>query len=291
MNHKKVIVAICMIALTSSNLFFTACIKKNKLTDAEISAVQDGSTADGTSQETQNLAEQAHTFGAPGMRLMNNAGMLSNCAHIDIDSSHAPGMPDTLTIDFGPTPCICHDNRYRQGQMIVIYTGKYRNPNAVIDIHFNNYSVGVSPTDMYAVDNSSTKHIVNNGLNANNYFSWTVTSSFIMHKSNNGGTISYTENKLRTQIAGTPMHFDWTDKFDISGSANGSAANGTSFTAQTESGHDLLRDMSCRKHFTEGKLDITPSGKSMITIDFGNGACDNSATITRNGVTRTITLR
>ena len=49
--------------------------------------------------------------------------------------------------------------------------------------------------------------------------------------------------------------------------------------------------MSCPKHFTQGELDITPSGKPTISIDFGNGACDNTATITRNGVTKTITLR
>ncbi len=280
-----------MILLTLSNLFFTACSKKNKLTDAEISAVQDGTSAEGTSQETQSLAEQAHTFGAAGMRMTSNCNLLSACVHIYSDSSHSFGTSDTLTIDFGSTPCICNDGRYRQGKVLVAYTGRYHSANAAIDIHFVNYSVGISPTDMFAIDNASFKHILNNGLSTNNYFSWTINSTFIIHKSNNGGTISYTENKVRTQIAGDPLHFDWTDKFEISGTASGTAANGTSFTAATAAGKNLIRDMSCRKHFTQGELDITPSGKSIITIDFGSGKCDNSATITRNGVTRTITLR
>jgi hypothetical protein len=48
--------------------------------------------------------------------------------------------------------------------------------------------------------------------------------------------------------------------------------------------------IGCRKHFTQGVLEHTPSGKAMRTIDYGNGACDDQATVTINGNTYTITL-
>jgi len=293
MNYKKIIVAACLMALTTSTLMFTSC-KKNKLTDAEISAVQDGTAADGTSQETQNLAEQAKMLGtgSNGMRMTSNFSMLSGCATITDDTINNGGNPDTLTVDFGASPCQCHDGRFRSGKIIITYTGHYHDPGAVIDLHFVNYQVGPSSSDMFAINNSSTKHIVNNGLyNSTTFCSWTITSNMSIVKPNGGGTITFSESKQRVQFAGDPNHHNVGNKFYVSGTANGTAANGTSYTAATASGKDLVRDMSCKKHFTQGELDITPSGKSMIAIDFGSGTCDNTATITRNGVTRTITLR
>ena len=70
MNYKKIIASFLLIALSTSSLLLTSC-KKNKLTDAEISAVQDGTAVDGTSQEVQTLAEQAQMLGHGngGMRL------------------------------------------------------------------------------------------------------------------------------------------------------------------------------------------------------------------------------
>jgi hypothetical protein len=290
MNSKHLFIALCIAGLAGITMFSTSCKKvKASISDTEASAAADNVTADGTSQETQNLAEQAHTLGASGMRLSSANDMLSACAVITIDSSNTGSIPDTMTITFGSSPCLCHDGRYREGTMVVTYTGKYRNPGAVIDIHFNNYAVGPTATDLYSIGNTSTKHIVNNGYNSSGFMSWNVTSTMYITKPA-GGTISYTDTKVRTQIAGNPTAHSWTNKFDISGTASGTAANGMAFTASTASGKDLIRDMSCPKHFTQGELDITPSGASTIAIDFGNGACDNSATITRNGVTRTITI-
>ncbi len=291
MQNKHLFIALCIAGLAGITMFTTSCKKvKASISDTEASAATDNVTADGTSQESQNLAEQAHSLGAAGasgMRLADANNLLSACATITIDSM---GTTDTMTIDFGSAPCICHDMRYREGKMIVSYTGKYHTPGAVIDIHYNNYAVGPTATDLYSIGNSSTKHIVNNGFNGSGFMSWNVTSSMYITKPA-GGTITYNESKIRTQIAGIATSYSSTNKFDISGTATGIAANGTSFSAATASGKDLIRDMSCRKHFTQGELDITPSGASTIAIDFGNGACDNIATVTRNGVTRTINLR
>ena len=291
MNSKHLFIALCFAGLAGATLFTTSCKKvKSSISENEVSAATDNVTADGTSQESQNLAEQAHLLGngSASLRLADANNLLSSCATITIDTL---GTTDTMTIDFGSTPCMCHDMRYREGQMIVSYTGKYHSPGAVIDIHYSNYSVGPSATDLYSIGNSSNKHIVNNGFNGSGFMSWNVTSSMSITKPAGGGTITYNESKVRTQIAGIATSYSSTNKFDISGTASGTAANGTAFTASTASGKDLIRDMSCRKHFTQGELDITPSGASTIAIDFGSGTCDNQATITRNGVTRTITLR
>ena len=46
----------------------------------------------------------------------------------------------------------------------------------------------------------------------------------------------------------------------------------------------------CRRHFTQGVLEHTPAGKATRYIDYGNGVCDNKATVTINGNTYAITL-
>jgi hypothetical protein len=291
MNYKKILVAGCMSALMISILTLPSC-RRTKITDAEIEAVGDNADAQGSSSETQTIADQAFALGkgSGSMRTSNNYSTLSGCATITIDTANSSNT-DTLTIDFGTSPCQCRDGRYRQGKIIVVYSDKYHTPGAIIDIYHNGYAVGKSTNDMKTFSNSSTKHIINKGYNAAGFMSWNVTSSISFTKANSGGTVTFSETKLRTQIAGLATGYSTTNKYSVSGTANGTAANGTSFTANTVSGNDLIRDMSCAKHFTQGALEITPSGKSLITIDFGSGTCDNTATVTRNGKTKTITLK
>jgi len=79
--------------------------------------------------------------------------------------------------------------------------------------------------------------------------------------------------------------------YAITGSASGTKASGASFTVNiTEA---LIRNMSsslCRRHFTQGKVELTPSGKATRFIDYGTGACDDQATVTINGNVYNITL-
>ncbi|MEN9523566.1 MAG: hypothetical protein RL065_1943 [Bacteroidota bacterium] len=291
MNYKKILVIGCVSALMISIVALQSC-RRSKITDAEIEAVSDNADAQGSSSETQTIADQAFAFGksSGNMRTSSNYSTLSGCATISIDTANSSNT-DTLTIDFGSSPCQCKDGRYRQGKIIVVYSDRYHTPGAIIDIYHNGYAVGKSTNDMKTFNNSSTKHIVNNGFNSSGFMSWNVTSNISFTKANGGGTVTFSESKLRTQIAGLATGYSTTNKYSVSGSANGTAANGTSFTANTVAGNDLIRDMSCAKHFTQGALEITPSGKSKVTIDFGNGTCDNTATVTRNGKTKTITLR
>ena len=52
---------------------------------------------------------------------------------------------------------------------------------------------------------------------------------------------------------------------------------------------NITRDLSCA-YITAGTLNIVPSNRPARLIDFGSGACDDVATVTKNGVTRVIHL-
>ncbi|MFM2225469.1 MAG: hypothetical protein RJA07_1671 [Bacteroidota bacterium] len=278
-------------ALFIGAITLSSC-RRTKITDAEVEAVGDQADAEGSSAETQTIADQANAAGKGNgsMRMSSSYSTLSGCATITIDTSNSSNA-DTITVDFGSSPCQCRDGRFREGKIIIVHTGKYHTPGAIIDIYHNGYGVGKTASDMKMFSNTSTKHIINNGYNSSGFMSWNVTSNISFTKPNGGGTVTFSETKVRTQIAGLATGYSSSNKYSVSGTASGTAANGTSFTANTVSGNDLIRDMSCPKHFTQGAIDITPSGKSTITIDFGNGTCDNTATVTRNGKTKTITLK
>lgn len=273
---------ILMMTLVLSSLNFISC-NKDRLTDDDLEAVNDNSTASGVSQEVQNITEQSITNSSN--MSFRSSGSLSSCVNITNDT-----INKVLTIDFGTSPCLCKDNRYRQGQIIASYTGKYRDSGTIINITFNNFYVG--PTSSYLVNVTGQKQITNNGHNSSNNLYWTITASLNIVKPNNGGTLTMTETKTREQIAGslTPTLFT-DDKFKVNGSCKGTTANGISYTATVVSGNELIRDMSCPKHFTQGQVDITLGGKPNTLLDYGTGACDNTATVTRNGKTKTINLK
>ena len=79
-------------------------------------------------------------------------------------------------------------------------------------------------------------------------------------------------------IQGFDTPLDWTDDvYQITGSFNGYNWWGTPFTANITT--PLIRKMSC--HWIDtGVITIVPSAAHNRVLDFGNGTCDNQATVT-----------
>ncbi len=104
----------------------------------------------------------------------------------------------------------------------------------------------------------------------------------------NGSTYTREFNRSRTQVAGddTPF-FIWDDEFTHEGIASGININGEPYSrAVTE---PLLKKRSCR-WFVQGIVQITVGSENAV-LDYGEGVCDDQATLTVNGETTTITLR
>ena len=118
-------------------------------------------------------------------------------------------------------------------------------------------------------------------------FSINVNGSIIKSAANGGGTITWTSTRQREWIGGESSPTWSDDVYLITGSASGTNAHGNTFTAQITI--PLRREIGCH-HFVSGRFDLTPTGKATRTIDFGNGACDDQATVTINGNVYNITL-
>ncbi|MCW3085663.1 MAG: hypothetical protein JWP12_3029 [Bacteroidetes bacterium] len=273
----------CLMIAATIGITFTACRKdKDEDKDADTSAAADNALAEGTYNDVVNISDQAasgslNTY----MTTENSSGMeqrdfMSACATITNDTI---SVPHILTIDFGPTNCLCTDARSRRGQIIVSYSGHYRDAGSTHTITFNNY---------YVNDNKimGTKTVLNNGLNSSGHSTFSITVNGQIQKAA-GGTITWTSNRTREWIVGESTSTWSDDVYLITGSASGTSAAGISFTLNITSA--LRREIGCR-HFVSGSFALTPSGKATRYVDYGTGGCDNSATVTINGNVYNITL-
>jgi hypothetical protein len=270
--------AFIILAITLS---LSAC-KRDK--DKNLDGDEGGYAADQARLEqsfddAQNISDEAAMTGSVSNYRTLDQSVLSHCATVTHDTI---SIPHTITIDFGPTNCLGHDGRNRRGQILVSYTGHYRDSGHVHTISFNNYFVNDNQL-------TGTKTVTNMGHNSlgQSYFTIAVNGSLIL--ANNAGTRSWTSTRTRTWTAGeaTPVRID--DEYTITGSGTVTRPNSTSFTINITS--PLLRALNCQ-WTKQGTIQITPSSASapVRTLDYGSGTCDNQATLTVNGNSTTITL-
>lgn len=269
------------LAIGLISLIITGCRKKDDLeNDTDTLSASDNALAESYFTDVGNISDEAATGSLSSYKGGSSDGILSTCATISFTST---GNDTTMTVDFGTTNCLCLDGRYRRGKISVTWSGAYKDPGHVHAITFDNYFVN---------DNQvlGTKTVTNNGLNGsgNLSFSIDVNASIILSVANGGGTITWTSQRTREFIAGASTSTWADDVYLITGTASGTSAKGNTFTATIT--NPVRKELACH-YIVSGTIDLTPNGKLTRTIDFGNGACDNKATVTINGTTYNITLR
>lgn len=272
---------------------FFSCKKDQNQEDNDTSDAADNAFSQQCYNDLGTMADEALRNGTSNAyKFTNPNSVLSLCATLDLTSGtkvpYSVDGKDTITVNFGTTNCLCNDGRYRRGMVQFTYTGPYRTTGTVIT---------VTPLNYYVNDNSvqGNKTITNLGSGTGYYMrhSIAVNGTIVKSSANGGGTITWTANRTRDWVSGDTT-FMWDDDvYHINGSASGSKVNGISYTSTITS--PLVRKFdvnnpTCKKYFVQGTLNHQPDNKPVRTIDFGNGACDNIATITINGQVYTVQL-
>ena len=80
----------------------------------------------------------------------------------------------------------------------------------------------------------------------------------------------------------------WDDEYLITGTQNGTSANGKSYTIETTSPLNVI--VSCR-WIRSGTLNLVIQDLPTIAIDYGDGTCDSKAVATVNGVEYTFFMQ
>ena len=236
------------------------------------------------------MADEANETGSLNNYKMENSSGLLRCAELKFDTLNRMDK-DTITLLFGDKAGnICADGRERKGKIIIMHERglrAYRDSSSTHSITFENYYVNdnkVNGTKTVTRMRNATGHII-----------WKVEVNGSIVLANGGGTITWTSIRKRELLAGEQNGLiNWNQaKWAVTGTAIGTTANGSTYSANIDSA--LIRDMSCpiglKRHFTKGVLTFTPAGKLPRIINYGNGDCDDKATVTIKDKTYNITLR
>ncbi|HRI24275.1 MAG TPA: hypothetical protein PLZ45_06340 [Ferruginibacter sp.] len=263
---------------------FNSCKKADNSNSDEIETTfelsGDQAIADNLTQDANDVFNEVTTDNnLQGDGFAPSSGTTENiipCATITI--TPAQGFPKTITIDFGLS--CTHRGITRSGKIIVVLSDSVRRPGATAVMNFDNYYVnGYKKEGTITWTNTSTPGTK----------SWSRKCENGKITAPNGNYWLHSGMQYITQTAGVSTPRDITDDiFSITG--NNSVTNSAGRT-RTGTILEALQKKTACANIDKGKLKIEGPNHYAI-IDFGNGDCDNLATISIDGrAPRTIILR
>ncbi len=255
----------------------TGCKKEHESTDENFSAeAQDIGQSEDISTSVDNIVAEAFNSksGNVNGRYYNPSNSeLSGCATVTWDSAHS-----TVTIYFDH--CATPNGHIRDGSIIITYSGgDYWTMGASWDVTFDNFFIDDRQV-------TGSRHVENVGPESNGCV-WNISANLTFTRSD-GTTRTWSSTRTREITQGYRDTVCTNHIYKI---------NGTASHADTQSGNsanltftNIIRDLSCA-YITAGTINIVPNnGRPERSIDFGTGACDDIATVTKNGVSRIIHL-
>jgi len=186
-----------------------------------------------------------------------------------------------ITIDFGENGCVGLDGLLKKGKIIITYTSHYLLPGAFITKTWEKFSINGNQIEgLRTIENTSVDLFDNP----------TFDVKLI------GGKITFVDGTIHTRDA--DWELEWvnganplTDELYIDGSATGVGRRGVEYTVTiTET---LVRKKICTLEGVfipvQGVKFIERKDLPNLTVDYGDGECDNRVTIIgEDGATREI---
>lgn len=197
------------------------------------------------------------------------------CTTITVEPNDTT-YPRKVTIDFGEG-CLCRDGRYRSGAVILDFSAPLRRAGSVLTITLRDYYVDRAHIE-------GVKTIENESADGAIKYSVKVEDGKITWPGGRGFT--YTGSKTVTQTDGMGTRTVRDDVYSVEGSSETDYASGIVVKKTTET--PLIKPVACG-WFVKGILKIQINDRTLY-IDFGDGDCDNQATLSWSGGERVITL-
>ncbi len=256
-----------IVAMAALILTFTSC-KKYKLnrdtTTSEDQAVAESITNDLFDNVDDAAKQNDDAIGKTGI-----TSSLSTCAVITVDTTAGTIFPATVTIDFG-TGCVGNDGKTRSGIISAEITGPYRDEGTSVTITPDNYSV-----DGYSIEGQ--KVVTNMGLNVDSHSVFHIEITNVVITTPDAETIEWQSSRDREWMEGESTYLNiFDDVYHITGTGAGVNREGRPF--EMEITNRLRKEIGCY-WLVSGTLEIRPQDLNTITVDFGDGACDDEATV------------
>jgi len=278
MKIKQFLFAFAMLSLA---IGFNSC-KKNDETLAE--EFENTFEASGNQAVSNNLSQDAEDVFLEVAQDNNIAGNFAPepvnniipCATVTI--TPLVGFPKTIVIDFG-TSCT-HNGITRSGKINITITDSVRKPGSQATMTFTNYFVNLYKVEgTYTWTNTSTV-----GTR-----SWTRVTTGGKITAPDGRWWNHDGTRTVTQTAGVGTATPIDDIFSVFPGTH-TVTNSSNISRTCTIEEALQRKVACA-NIDKGKIKVQGPNHYAV-IDFGDGTCDNLATLSINGRTpRTIILR
>jgi hypothetical protein len=261
----SLLTALCFFALYS-------CIKDNTV-PVDTSYAETEADVEDAYAESDGVTQSAMTFYNVGGRAESDADSLISCATKTIDQ-----VNKTITIDFG-TGCQGIGGRVRKGKIIITYTDRLFLPGSVVTITYDNFYINGKK-----VEGIRTLTNVSASLDVSPKFHITLTD----------GKVTWPDSTYATRVSDFTATYTralnpLNDETSVEGTAGGTNRKGTEYTMDIKTA--LVYKNICRLNRVfipvSGIKEIQAKGQTM-TVDYGDGTCDRTVTITVNGESRTI---
>ncbi|MGL2963053.1 hypothetical protein ACSVH2_04440 [Flavobacterium sp. RSB2_4_14] len=268
-----------VLGLTLS-MFILSCSNDDKNTSSEMSDAKVSAKIDIVTEDVSKIIEDQFSLQAnpnSGRTSENSIQTLPPCATVTIELTETT-WTRTITFD----NCELPNGNVLDGTIIVSGSLNFDTPShtisySFVNFHHNNILIEGNRTVVRTFQTTNTlaqPHPV-----ATMSIDMTVTFP-------NGNSYHRVGNRVREMIEGFGTPMIWMDNvFSISGSWSTTFPNGTQSSTITTP----LRAESGCPHIVSGVVNIVRNNNTAV-LDYGNGECDNQATLTVNGETTTITL-
>ena len=199
---------------------------------------------------------------------------IDSCATVTVSSST---FPKEIVIDYG-TGCTDRMGHVKKGKIVIDLSDTITASGAVQTITYQNFYID-------SIQIQYTASLKNLGQNSSGH--WVIEKKSDKTFTKNSETVVESSTESDEWVTG----FGTTDKSDDvfyeSGSGSITVNDTAKFTRTITK--PLTIDRSC-EFITSGTVVLTRNGNT-VTIDYGDGTCDNKATVTTNGTTEEIELR
>lgn len=264
-------------------LFFTTACQEdgenpNQLSEGDVLVAENEAVVESVFEDVDDIGFESLLYFESGGRIAESEDSPIHCAVKTHDKENK-----TITIDFGDG-CIGKHGRERSGKIIISYTDRRFVPGAVHTITFNNFYI-----DGNKIEGTRIRTNISESTDDNLKFRIELINGKITFED---GTSATREAIWETTRIRTPNPIN--DERIRTGSANGINVDGIGYTVTITK--PIVWKRGCLPTVrvmipVEGvKVKEFEDGNT-ITIDYGDGTCDNLVTITKDGVSETVELR
>lgn len=266
------------------SVLLSGCTKESDFNEGDLTIAEDEVLAITMDEAADQMISSA-SFGGhlaivntkstnPGRYRFIPFNNFPECAVITVPDA---GFPKEIVMDFDGE-CDMWHGRLMSGKIIITISDTITKAGSTLKVVYENLKIGARSIEGESIS-------TNEGLNSNR--NWVISYTSTMSVAYDNGHISKREFSGEKEWIGgflTPQVSD--DQFYKTGSGSITVDNEVKFSRIITT--PLFIDRACR-FILSGVVEITRGGETMI-IDYGDGVCDNNATVTKDGITEEIEL-